>query len=572
MSPCSSAVPLLVLVFVSLALGGCESRVALGGECDDESTCPTELACRYGRCRAECTASSECDAAQICIGTPGVCTLPTDDCAGACEPGLVCAAARCTLSCAAPSDCRAGTTCRDTAGTSVCLPDDDIDAGALDAAVELDAGALDAPVDASIPTRTQRTLSAGHAHACAIREGRVYCWGNNDANQLGDGLTPSERRDHTSLCGSHDCAAAPGEPVRRRSGTGAVELTGVIAIATGHHTTCALSDAGVVWCWGSRENGFELGHDGWGTIAEPTISAGATEIVVGARHGCARVEGEWRCWGVNEASIDGVFSESGVLGSDGASTTMARPAPRLAEASVVGAGGAYTCAAFADRVLCVGMNYSGEVGLEEARVAPMGVVIDGLEHPVEALDTMGHSVCALADGDVRCWGSDDGAILASRALPPVCEAWAVYGYRCRASAEPVHRELELEGERFVGLSIGLSSSACAIAGSDRSVVCWGANQRGQAGVTSGADAVGILAEHVSLEADGARLVDVSEVACGAEACCARTTTDRVFCWGANDAGQLGHGTTDSESFDASVPDGGPTAVAGHPRAVEVRFP
>jgi hypothetical protein len=40
----------------------------------------------------------------------------------------------------------------------------------------------------------------------------------------------------------------------------------------------------------------------------------------------------------------------------------------------------------------------------------------------------------------------------------------------------------------------------------------------------------------------------------------------------NDAGQLGNGTTDSQAFDASVPDSGTTAVAGHPRAVEVLFP
>jgi hypothetical protein len=563
----------LLLISVAVTLTACEPRVSLGGECDDEASCSAELACRYGRCRAECAASSDCTSGQICIGTPGVCTLATDDCSGTCEPGLVCAAARCTLACTAPTDCRAGTTCRALAGVSVCLPESPSDAGPPDDAAMLDAGAIaDASSDAGAPPVSHRRLSAGFAHACAIRDGRVYCWGNNDANQLGDGLSPSARRTHSGICGAHDCAPAPGEPVRRRSGTGAVELTGAIALASGHHTTCALTDTGIVWCWGSRENGYELGHDGWGTIAEPTIASGATEITVGGRHGCALVGGEWRCWGMNEAAIDEVFTESGVLGSDGPSTAVARPAPRLAGASLVAAGGAYTCGAFADRVLCVGMNYSGELGIEEARVVPTGSVIGGLAHPVEALDAMGHSVCALADGDIRCWGSDDGGILASEALPPVCESWAVYGYRCRTTAEPVLRELELQSERFVGLSSGLSSSACALVGSDRSVVCWGENRLGQAGVTTGASSVGILADRVAVEADGSRLVDVSEVVCGAEFCCARTVADRVFCWGANDAGQLGNGTTDSESFDASVPDGGATAVAGHPRAVEVLFP
>lgn len=600
-----------LLVLATPLWAACEPRVSLE-ECVDEASCPAELTCRYGRCRAVCTESLECATGEICIGEPGVCTLPTDNCAQACASGLVCAAARCTLACVSSADCRDGTVCQSFAGVRACLPGETADAGmdaapgvdasdggedvlevdalvltdaveaadanvAIDAAVASDAAALDAPSrmdapDAAATEPLPRQLSAGFGHACAIRAGRVYCWGNNDANQLGDGLTPSSRRSHSGLCGGHDCAPAPMEPVRRRMGTGVTEMTGVTTLASGHHTTCGLTTSGIVYCWGSPENGYELGHDGWGTVGEPTIAGDATEIAVGLRHGCARVSGRWACWGMNEATVGGTLVESGVLGSDGASTTVARTAERFDTAEIVGAGGAYTCTAYADRVACFGMNYSGEIGLEEARVVPMGRDILGLAHPVEALHAMGHSVCALAGGDVSCWGSDDSSILASRTLPPVCETWAVYGYRCRVTAEPVNREVELRTERFVGLSTGLSSSACAIAGTDRSVVCWGANQLGQAGVTSGATMVGILAEPVTLEADGSRLVDVAEVACGAAFCCARTMTDRVYCWGENDLGQLGNGTTDSESFDADVPDGGPTVAVGHPRAVEVVFP
>ncbi len=79
------------------------------------------------------------------------------------------------------------------------------------------------------------TMTAGQYHTCTLTPaGTAYCWGHNGLGQLGDGSTKN--------------AALP-IPVHMPSG---VTFT---ALAAGAFHTCALTDAGAAFCWGTNENG-----------------------------------------------------------------------------------------------------------------------------------------------------------------------------------------------------------------------------------------------------------------------------------------------------------------------------
>ena len=83
-------------------------------------------------------------------------------------------------------------------------------------------------------------------HSCAIKEGKVYCWGGlNSVGQLGDGTTKFVE--------------------------GIVETKDVenaTQVAVGPRYSCALTMDGHVWCWGSNEFG-ETGNSSHDVCVEP---------------------------------------------------------------------------------------------------------------------------------------------------------------------------------------------------------------------------------------------------------------------------------------------------------------
>ncbi|MGD0906039.1 MAG: RCC1 repeat-containing protein [Candidatus Acidiferrales bacterium] len=96
-------------------------------------------------------------------------------------------------------------------------------------------------------------ISAGQFHTCAVTSGgEPFCWGDNAEGELGDGSTSS---------------VTIALPVSGLSG-------GVAAIAAGYQHTCALTNAGAVWCWGSNATG-QLGNDSTDSSSLPVLAAGA---------------------------------------------------------------------------------------------------------------------------------------------------------------------------------------------------------------------------------------------------------------------------------------------------------
>jgi alpha-tubulin suppressor-like RCC1 family protein len=407
---------------------------------------------------------------------------------------------------------------------------------------------------------TATKVAAGSSHTCVLTTGGgVVCWGDNWGGQLGDGTTET-RRMPTAVSGlavgvvdlaagsSHTCALSTGGGVvcwgwngygQLGDGTTSDRLTptpvsgletGVEALAAGGEFTCALTTGVGVVCWGS--NGY--GQLGDGTTTDrltPTavsgLYAGVAAVVTGRSHTCALTTGGGvMCWGEND------------VGQLGDGTTSHRLTPTsvnglAADVAVVAAGRFHTCALKTDgALLCWGYNGMGQLGdgtTTSPRRTPTAV--SGLQTGVVAVAAGGYFTCALTTGGAAaCWGYNDSGQLGDGTTDDRRTPTALSG-------------LPAGG---VAVTAGLSH-ACALT-TGGGVACWGRNDSGQLG--DGTTAT----QHETPAAVSGLATGVAALTAGGDRSCALTAGGGVLCWGANESGQLGDGTTTQRQT--------PTAVSG----------
>ena len=134
------------------------------------------------------------------------------------------------------------------------------------------------------------------------------------------------------------------------------------------------------------------------------MDIGVTQVSCGQKHSCALKAGELYCWGTNG---------NGELG-DGAQVPEGMRTPKLApvpvtvvsQVQLVSAGQRHTCALVDEDAYCWGDNTYGQLGNGEAgqEFNPTPMRVAGLPRPVTLIHSGTHATCAIAAGDVYCWG------------------------------------------------------------------------------------------------------------------------------------------------------------------------
>ncbi|MEM9073372.1 MAG: hypothetical protein AAGE52_33010 [Myxococcota bacterium] len=113
-------------------------------------------------------------------------------------------------------------------------------------------------------------------HLCALREGRLFCWGRNQQGQIGAG----------TMSPVSEPFQVPGLPMIRD-------------FALGGRHTCAITMDNALYCWGLNDDG-QLG-DGTGTrrlTPGTPLSLEAVRVSAGQAHTCAiDLDGAVHCWG-----------------------------------------------------------------------------------------------------------------------------------------------------------------------------------------------------------------------------------------------------------------------------------
>ena len=445
------------------------------------------------------------------------------------------------------------------------------------------------------------SITPGSGHACGLTaNGTAYCWGWNELGQLGIGNYGGSDQCVSQLGGA--CSAKP-VPV-----TGGVKFA---ALSAGGQTSCGVTLSGNTYCWGDNRYG-QLGNGTKTNVNEPVevVGFGAPPSVASVAmslHAAAIVPGgtvqlaattrdangslllgrsvSWSSANPTVAIVDPNGLVSGV--ATGSAMVIATSEGRSDTASIsvatvaffsVSAGRSSTCGLTSTRsTYCWGDSSGGPIAVEA------GWIFTRL--------TIGQSyTCALnASGAAYCWGSNtygqlgNGSTINS-ATPVavsgsltftglaagaahtcgVTTSGSAYCWGTNATGELGDGSTSLSttpvavagGMSFVALDVGAGHS-CGLTNGG-AMFCWGRNAEGQLGLGTATgpqtctDQV-IACSTVPVQVTGGILF--SEVTTGGWHTCALSTAGAAYCWGLNDDGQLGTGSTTSTSA--------PTLVSGN---------
>ena len=372
-------------------------------------------------------------------------------------------------------------------------------------------------------------IGLGGYHSCAVTsDAEVMCWGYNDDGELGIG----------NNSGPETCTYESDDSACARTPVIVSGLTGIEKVVGGGYHTCALTTAGGVRCWGYNYEG-QLGNGTYTDSNVPVnvtgLSSGVADITAGIFHTCALMTGGGvKCWGNGDYGAIGVGDNSDHTTPQDVFTSGI---------SQVSAGWDHTCAVTSSgEIKCWGRNNYGQLGdgYEDDSNLPVDV-LDGAS-PIMGASRVsagsgGAFTCAVISGGVWCWGyAGNGRLGIDESMAPnTCQ-----------STDPCSKYPILISTLSSGVSSvhAGSTHACARLTSG-GVRCWGGGINGQLGNGTNSDS------YTPVTPTGASS-GVVQISAGYFFNCLLDTTGAIECWGINNYGQIGDGTTTSRNVPVSV--------------------
>ncbi len=435
--------------------------------------------------------------------------------------------------------------------------------------------ALSAANSAENPKFVYSPVAAANGSTCAIRLGDiVFCVGSNDSGQLGNG-TKNSTTEATQVSGLPEaisvsigttsaCAIASnfnvwcwGDNSNGQLSVSTQQVSSLVALDTGltnasdisvgSNFACAIRNS-QAWCWGDNSSG-QLGHAG-ASAAEVVLPQPAVEVTAGSNFACALLtDKSVYCWGANEV---------GQLGRGSTSATGSVAASLVQNAASVSAGANSACAVLVDNsVSCWGSNSNGQLGNSSQVDSATPVPATGIVGASQVEVGSSFACAILTSNSVYCWGKNDrgqlgignttdsnirvpsklklAAFLAAGSAH-LCALSTVGDINCIGSDE--NGEWGSVASSAAPLKANVSQVSSISAGADESCAIHAPN--------------GSLSCFGSFDAQLDQVTNVSQVDVGDESACYVRTDHTVWCFGANNGGELGDGTVADQSIPVQV--------------------
>ena len=430
------------------------------------------------------------------------------------------------------------------------------------------------------PSDLITSISVGQRHVCAIVEVSIKCWGEEAYGELGDGQTGTSSSNLPVTVTSLPTGYSP------------VEVS-----VNGHHS-CALFNSDTVssdyriMCWGNDDGqlGLGIGGDsgfweaepiGWvqdGQIGQgddlvtsfktPDISKTfyrVEEIAAGTGFYCARsIQGLVKCWGSNsdgQLGIGNTTQYGDNVNETGQFLQFVNLGTNRTAKQIV-AGAAHVCALLnTEEVVCWGDNNQNQISdsisssynigdnPNEMGDSLVSISFGATNSNIVKLSAGSYHNCALfEDGDVKCWGANGVGQLGRGTSGNT--AWA-------GIAVDFGNDM-----KALDISMGYDHSCARL--ENGLMKCWGDNKDGELGIgkttsTLGTSALGSNSDFRFIDLGTDR--GVFNMVTGQSLTCALATDGEVYCWGHNEEGRLGTGTTPSTNVGDSETEMGDNLVA-----------